>query len=189
MAGRSKVTPKRPPKEGELVCSRCRWPKPATREHFHYFSRGRHQCNAFCKVCHQELDRERYERKRDEFALRSKAYTREHPDRKRASSQKRRDAVARSPDRLTKEQDAVLRSYFGECVGCGAVSDPMVLDHVISLDSGGSDAAHNRALLCATCNKKKRARYLEFRQRWYERRKKAGRHPGLPPFPWPGFKE
>lgn len=80
-----------------------------------------------------------------------------------------RMALARKQGIHTKaEWRALLIAYRYTCLACGR-RDPDVQitkDHVIPVSMGGSDGIDNLQPLCASCNSKKGARVIDYRNQW-----------------------
>ena len=64
---------------------------------------------------------------------------------------------------VTPEQyRAIVRRGGGRCAACGRRKD-LQLDHIIPINSGGTDNPENLALLCGPCNKRKGDRTIDYR--------------------------
>lgn len=69
--------------------------------------------------------------------------------------------------RMTKsKRNSTLERDGHKCLSCGR-TDKLVIDHIIPLCKGGSNANDNLQTLCGKCNKKKGEQIIDYRKkRW-----------------------
>jgi 5-methylcytosine-specific restriction endonuclease McrA len=62
-----------------------------------------------------------------------------------------------------KEWAALVESYGGRCLRCGATDKKLTLDHVVPLSKGGRNTIDNAQPLCKSCNCSKKANIIDYR--------------------------
>lgn len=60
----------------------------------------------------------------------------------------------------------ICQAFGGRCVACGVGRDDLIMDHVIPLAWGGSNALTNLQPLCPPCNLRKGAKQIDYRGRY-----------------------
>jgi 5-methylcytosine-specific restriction endonuclease McrA len=106
------------------------------------------------------LNRDYYERNRQEVISRSKKWAEENADKVRVAKannrRRRRAAKNASKGHFTVEEfDALCPTYGYACLSCSATDRVLEADHVVPLTKGGPDEISNIQPLCGECNRRK----------------------------------
>jgi 5-methylcytosine-specific restriction endonuclease McrA len=115
------------------------------------------------------LNRDYYERNRQEVVSRSKKWAEENADKVRVAKANnrrgRRAAKNASKGHFTVEEfDTLCPTYGYACLGCGATDRVLEADHVVPLTKGGSDEISNIQPLCGECDRRKFTAVIDFRR-------------------------
>ncbi|WP_169721564.1 HNH endonuclease signature motif containing protein [Nocardioides alkalitolerans] len=121
----------------------------------------------------REYARAQYDRNREAYVERSRAYRREYPERRRRAHDRRAEWIRSHPDYRhfpDSEWRALVNRLGGRCAYCNERRDDLQRDHVIPLKRGGRHAIANILPACPPCNGSKNDSLLvEWRRRLRER--------------------
>jgi 5-methylcytosine-specific restriction endonuclease McrA len=166
-------------REKVLVQKRLHW--TANRDSINTKRRIRHASDPFM---HREADRAYYAVNREKRLRYGQAYRAEHSDKIRSKNRdyyrqhrgrfyeyvnRRRARKAQAEGSHTEaEWEALKGRYNYTCLCCGKREPDITLtrDHILSLDTGGSDSITNIQPLCKSCNSKKSTKNIDYRPNW-----------------------
>jgi 5-methylcytosine-specific restriction endonuclease McrA len=96
----------------------------------------------------------------------SSKYEKSHPDKMAEGNHMRRARMQKAEGRITAKEWQALKEFYGyTCLCCGR-KEPEIkleLDHVIPISKGGKNLVSNVQCLCASCNRRKNARHIDYR--------------------------
>lgn len=137
--------------------------KETHREKINSSARERRQQNL---EHYRAIGRKSYELHADARRQYSVEYFRQHPEKSRAASNRRRARKLASGGSHTDAEWETLKAFYEyKCLRCGK-SEPeirLTRDHVIPLTQGGTDSIDNVQPLCARCNSKKNNKRIDYR--------------------------
>lgn len=130
----------------------------------------------------KDRKRREYKNNREDYAARREAWKKANPERLRewyreyrhkdrrsnptryAEYQHRRRALKQgNGGTFAPKQWEALRIWFGDaCLCCGATGK-LVIDHVVPLSKGGDNTIQNLQPLCVSCNSRKHANTVDYR--------------------------
>lgn len=91
-------------------------------------------------------------------------YYKNHPEKFRASFHARRAREKNALGRFTdKDWQEILDAYGNKCLCCGQSDIPLTIDHIVPLSLGGTNTKDNLQPLCSSCNSKKNAQTIDYR--------------------------
>jgi 5-methylcytosine-specific restriction endonuclease McrA len=106
---------------------------------------------------------ERYQEKHDEIRAKQNAYQKRTPEIGARRTMRYYARKMGAEGTHTAADWKALRAWFGNhCLCCGATKK-LEADHVMPLDSGGSDDISNIQPLCRSCNAAKHTRTTDYR--------------------------
>jgi len=83
--------------------------------------------------------------------------------------EKRRAAMVAARERGTHtpaQWRALVKKCLGQCVCCRGVLKWASPDHVVPIALGGSDGIDNLQPLCTLCNRRKKDKHIDYRERF-----------------------
>jgi len=93
----------------------------------------------------------------------TRQWAQEHKSKRILNEQKRRALKQGSPTSYTLAEWSALCAWFGDvCLVCG-IAGNLTVDHVRPLALGGSNSIENLQPLCMSCNCKKHAKHIDYR--------------------------
>lgn len=104
----------------------------------------------------------RYERLRPSILADNAAWSRAHPDRRRASAARRQARIRANGIFRITERDwrRLVARYDGTCAYCGRGDRRLSPEHLIPVSRGGRHSIGNLVPACAPCNLRKGRRFL-----------------------------
>ena len=151
------------------VCGSCQQQKPAAE-----FNRNRRQRDGLsphCRECQRVHHRKHYERHKARVLSKTAEWRERHPDKPYEYKSRHRARLAGCEGEFTAEEWAELKRRFRyRCVRCGAFEGSLWApqlspDHIVPLSRGGKNTIENIQPLCLPCNRWKRSKIIDFRQR------------------------
>ena len=125
----------------------------------------------------KERDRERYARDRERRLEMARAYRKENPEKVVSVTARWRARRAAAPgENYTASQFRALKAYYGHSCAYCAQRGQLVVEHIVPISKGGSNAIENIAPACATCNGRKGAGSLGS---FLRRERRSGRTPNI----------
>ena len=119
-----------------------------------------------------EANAERIRANRGKYKEQQKAYAQSHL-KERAHYEKNRHARKLQAEGTftRREWEALCKYYDYTCLRCGRQEPDIELtvDHVIPLSIGGSNSIDNIQPLCHSCNARKHAKTIDYREEWESR--------------------
>lgn len=91
------------------------------------------------------------------------AYRKRYNARINVSNHKRHSILRNAGSHTPEEWDQLCARYDHRCLCCGE-EKPLTKDHIMPLSKGGVNTIDNLQPLCMTCNVRKHARHIDYRQ-------------------------
>jgi 5-methylcytosine-specific restriction endonuclease McrA len=113
---------------------------------------------------HRESSKRYYTKNAEKVKQANKSYHDRHPETRRTIKFNRRAREERAEGKIEKhEWLALCKKYNNTCLCCGRNDVKLTLDHVVPLVKGGTNTIDNAQPLCQSCNSKKHARIIDYR--------------------------
>lgn len=106
-----------------------------------------------------------YRNNKDHHLEVGQKWRKENPESASAVVSRRRAKEKQAPgDFSTSEFRALCAQYDNRCLSCGRSDVKLTADHVVPLSRGGSNDIGNIQPLCGSCNSRKNAKTIDYRQ-------------------------
>lgn len=137
--------------------------KRTWQRHGHVYKENAREYRAQNREMFLEKARQRYAESPDKAKEQARRWRQEHPEKRRVYGHLRRARKMAVGGSYTESEWQALCTWFGnQCLSCGEIEN-LTVDHVVPLIKGGRNSIDNLQPLCFSCNCKKQAKTIDYR--------------------------
>jgi 5-methylcytosine-specific restriction endonuclease McrA len=127
------------------------------------------ECNNAAKRADYAAHQERYqEYYKDNYEHRSEVkriWRNKNPENTRAASHRRRVSVGNIRTADVVANFKFIRNLYQYCLKCNSDQD-LTIDHIVSVNNGGTNSIDNLQILCRRCNASKGIKTIDYRSNY-----------------------